>query len=360
MVRRLRLDGSWPCILGAVAVVLCTGLILTAAACTREEERDLVVVSFGGAYQDAQRKAYFLPYSEEVGARVVEGEYDGDYALLKSRARSRTPTWDVVSVESAVCARGTQEGIYAKLPEGIYDGLSLVQSARREFCAGHLIFSTIMAYSEEAFGDRAPNTWRDFWDLEKFPGKRALRNNPRGTLEIALLADGVDPKNLYPLDVDRAFQKLDDLRGALVFWESGAQPVQLLANRTVSITSAYNGRIWNAVNEENQPFAWSWSGGLVETEYWAILGNSRRFAAAAEFVRSSLMPNRQANFVREIAYGPTNIEALGRVQRNIRQVLPNASEERLAGQVFVDADWWADHEEALSKRWDLWRSRSEG
>jgi putative spermidine/putrescine transport system substrate-binding protein len=324
-----------------------------AGGCSRRADATppLTVVSFGGAYQDAQRAAYMTPFSQRTGVKIVEGQYNGDYGVLAERARAPASSWDVVSVESAPALRGEREGIFLPLPARVYDGLNLSPAAKRAGAAGHLRFSTILGYRNDTPAPH-PQTWRDFWDVKRFPGKRGLRNNARGTLEIALLADGVDPQHLYPLDVDRAFRKLDQLRGQIVFWESGAQPVQLLANRTVVMTSVYNGRIWNGQVKERLPLGWSMSQGLLEVEYWAVPKNVAHPERAFDFIRFSLEPAQQAAFANAIAYIPTNQDAQGLIAKDVKAAVPDTGPS--GGQIDVNADWWAQHEAEVAARWQQW------
>jgi putative spermidine/putrescine transport system substrate-binding protein len=250
--------------------------------------------------------------------------------------------------------RGGQEGIFAAVPNRIFEGKELVTGAKRSYAAGHLVFSTILAYQRDVFpAPDMPRSWNDFWDTRKFPGKRGLRRNPRGTLEIALLADGVPPARLYPLDVNRAFNKLDKLRAYLFFWESGAQPIQLLANKTVVMASAYNGRVWDATTKEKLPLAWQFNQGLMEVEFWAVPKNSQNKQAAFDFINFSLDAERQAVFVNTIAYGPTNSAALRWVRADVLSAIPS-SRDALPNQVLVNAEWWAANESKVSAQWDQW------
>jgi len=339
-----------------ILVLISVGIVAVAAlsliACKKDTR--LTVVSFGGAYQDAQRLAYMTPFSSKTGSRIQETEYNGEYGLLRQRATASTGSWDVVSVESGPCMRGGEEGIFATLPSRIFEGKDLVPGAKRPYAAGHLVFSTILAYQRDIFlAPTTPRSWADFWDTRKFPGKRGLRRNPRGTLEIALLADGVSPDRLYPLDVNRAFKKLDELRSDLVFWESGAQPIQLLANKTVAMTSAYNGRVWDAATKEKLPIAWQFNQGLMEVEFWAVPKNSLNADAAFDFISFSLDAERQASFANTIAYGPTNKAALPMVRAEILAAIPS-SPGALPNQVPVNAEWWAANESKVSAQWDQW------
>ncbi len=346
-------------LLSLAASILTAVLVIN--GCSRQEtpqnaasNATLTIISFGGAYQAAQSKAYMKPFGEQTGIRITEGDYNGDYGVLKQRAEAPDGPWDVVSVESAPTARGTREGIFLPISESVWAGLNLLPEAKQSLAAGHLVFSTILAYDVESV-KTAPTSWADFWNTTKFPGKRGLRNNPRGTLEIALLASGVDPKALYPLDVDRAFRQLDKIRSNVVFWEAGAQPVQLLANKTVSMTSIYNGRAWNAKTADKLPIDWSWNHGLMETEYWAVPKNTRHAKEAMQFIAFALRKEQQSAFANEIAYGPTNLDAVALVKPEILRALPN-SIEALPLQVAVNSAWWAKNEARVGAMWERWQS----
>lgn len=349
---RSRKGLQWIC-----ALLLCTGPVFLFLSCNKREEPSITVVSFGGAYQAAQSQAYMKPFAAQTGIKVIEGDYNGDYGILYQRAIAPRGAWDVVSVEAAPTARGAKEGIFLEIPNAVYKGLNLLPQAKGKYAAGHLIFSTILAYSTMAFPnkDKAPKSWSDFWDVNKFPGKRALRNNPRGTLEIAILASGIDPAHLYPLDVDLAFRQLDKIRADLLFWESGAQPTQLLANGNVVMTSVYNGRVWDAKAKDGLAADWSWNQGLMETEYWAIPKNTSHPREALDFIAFSLATPQQAFFANEIAYGPTNLDALPLVKKKILEALPN-SEKALPLQIPVNSQWWAENEASVGARWERWKN----
>jgi putative spermidine/putrescine transport system substrate-binding protein len=349
--RRKQMSARNRCVLFytiASLFVVALGLV----SCSKKAS--LTIISFGGAYQDAQRVAYMKPFSEKTGTQIQEGEYNGEYGLLSQRATAPSGSWDVVSVESGPCMRGGKEGIFALLPARVFEGKTLVPGAMRPYAAGHLVFSTLLAYNKETIPNgQAPQSWQDFWNTKRFPGKRALRNNPRGSLEIALLADGASSDHLYPLDVQRAFRKLNELKPSLVFWDSGAQPIQLLANRTVVMSSAYNGRVWDAVTKEKLPIAWQVNQGLMETEFWAVPKNSAHQEAAFDFIAFSLESERQAEFANMIAYGPTNTAALAKVRPDILSAIPT-SRDALPSQIMVDADWWAANESKVSAQWQEW------
>jgi putative spermidine/putrescine transport system substrate-binding protein len=148
------------------------------------------------------------------------------------------------------------------------------------------VYSFIMAYDGDKIKGDTPKSWSDFWNVKKWPGKRALRKGAKTTLEIALMADGVAPKDVYkvlgtPAGVDRAFKKLDELKPNLVWWEKGSQPPQLLASGEVAMTDAYNGRIAAANEKDKKNFKIVWTNNLYTIDSWVIMKGSPNKAQAA-------------------------------------------------------------------------------
>lgn len=310
----------------------------------------IAVISFGGAYQDAQRIAFFKPFETSSGIHIDEGNYSGEFGLIRDRATSPNGLWDVVSVEAGPMIRAEREGLWLPLPNTVFEGVSLHSKARRPGAAGQLTFATILGYDPSKVTPQSILTWADFFNVEKFPGKRGLRDNPRQTLEIALLADGVAPNALYPLDVERALRKLNTIKSELQLWDAGAQPIQWLGNGSVVMTSVWNGRIWKA-KQDGAKVAWSTRQGLWEMEFWAVPRNAPHPELALRFVRSTLQTDRQAAFANTIAYTPVNLDALPLVREDVRSAMPGADDDSST----VDADWWADNEAAVLARWQQWK-----
>jgi len=202
------------------------------------QARDLTVVSWGGNFQDAQRKIFFEPYAAETGKPVLDESWDGGYGVLQAKVKAGVPNWDVVEVEAEELALGCADGIYEKIDWEKLGGKDAYLAAAVSDCGvGNIVWSTGLSYDGEKLKE-APKTWADFWDTKKFPGKRGFRKGPKYALEFALMADGVPAKEVYDVlsgegGVDRAFKKLDELKADIIWWDAGAQPLQL-PHRAVS------------------------------------------------------------------------------------------------------------------------------
>ncbi|MEE1866779.1 MULTISPECIES: ABC transporter substrate-binding protein [Pseudomonas] len=337
--------------------VLATGIVTASHGLAA----DLTVVSFGGANKEAQVKAFYKPWQQASGSKIISGEYNGEMAKVKAMVDTRSVSWDAVEVESAELARGCDEGMFETLdPAQIgLDSKNFVPGAIQPCGIGFLVYSTVLAYNASKLKE-APTGWKDFWDVERFPGKRGLRKLAKSTLEFALIADGVEPGEVYSLlateaGQDRAFAKLDQIKPHIQWWEAGAQPPQYLAAGDVVMSSVYNGRL-SAEQRKTYDLKIVWSGGLYEFDSWAIPRGASRQEKTREFIAFSLEPQQQKSFAEHIDYGAANLQAMDLLDKARIAELPTAP-ENLAQQVAVDALFWADHGEHLEQRFNAWASR---
>ena len=174
---------------GLVCTVALLGAVLGASGAVAQE---VTVVSFGGSYQDGQSKALFQPAAKAMGIKVKEETYSG-IADLRLKVRAGAVAWDVVASGSGSAARAGAEGILEKLDYKVIDSSSFLPGLAGEYCVGGDVFSTVLAWNTKTYGDKGPQSWADFWDVKKFPGKRSYRKGVAGALIPALMANGVPP-----------------------------------------------------------------------------------------------------------------------------------------------------------------------
>jgi putative spermidine/putrescine transport system substrate-binding protein len=319
---------------------------------------ELTIVSWGGAYQESQRKAFFEPFMKE-GNKVTEEEYNGEIAKIRAMVEANAVTWDVVDVDTqtalAACAEGILETIdWGKL--GL-DRSKFIGGDLQDCAVPNIVYATVIAYDTTVLKD-PPKTIADVFDLQKYPGKRALQKNPFVNLEWALIADGVPQAEVYkvlltPEGIDRAFKKLDTIKKDVIWWEAGAQPPQLLADGQVVMTSAWNGRIYNAVVTDKKPFAIMWDQQGFDWDWWAIPKGTPRLDGAYRFVVYASDPQRMAEQTKYISYGPANKDAIPNVDPSILPHLPTA-DQNMTTALIVDPQFWADNGEQLRERFNAW------
>lgn len=332
------------------------GMVTAVAA----EARDLTVVSWGGAYQAAQRTAYFEPFQKAAGVTLLEEEYNGEMAKIKAMVEANNVTWDVVQVEAPELVRGCEEGMFETIDWSRVGGKDIfIPAAVSECGVGTIVWSTVLTYDADKLKE-GPKSWADFWDVNKFPGKRALRKSAKITLEFALMADGVAPKDVYevlrtPQGVERAFRKLDELKPHIQWWEAGSQPPQWLASGDVVMSAAYNGRI-TAANKEGRNFRIVWDGQVYAVDSWVVVKGSPNKDQAYRFIEFASKPEHQKDLVSAIPYGPTHVKAVDQVDPKVVPDLPTAP-ANLAASVATDVEFWVEHGEDLDERFNAWAAR---
>jgi len=333
-------------------------IALTSAAAAVKAD-DLTVVSWGGAYQESQREAFMKPYAKDTGTTVTEEEYNGEIAKIRAMVESNSVTWDVIDIDTqtllAACAEGILETIdWDKL--GL-DRSKFIGGDIQDCAVPNIVYATVIAYDTTKLNP-GPTVIGDLFDLQKFPGKRALQKNPFVNLEWALIADGVPIADVYkvlstPEGVDRAFAKLDTIKSEVVWWEAGAQPPQLLADGQVAITSAWNGRIFNAVKTDGKPFKIVWDAQGFDWDWWAIPKGGPRVEKAYDFIKYSSQPQAMANQTKYISYGPANKDAIPNIDPAVLPDLPTAP-ANMTNVLIVDPQFWADHGQELRDRFTAW------
>jgi putative spermidine/putrescine transport system substrate-binding protein len=352
----------------AVAMVLGMG--------AAQAEDVLTAVSWGGAYTKSQVKAYHEPFTAKTGVKIQSVDYNGGIAEIKAQVEAGNVTWDIVDVELSDAVRGCDEGLLERLDHSALPAGADGTAAKDDFLEGTLyecavasiVWSTIFAYDSTKISGDKPTTIADFFDLAKFPGKRGLRKNAKPNLEMALMADGVAADKVYemlgtPEGVDRAFKKLDTLKGSVIWWEAGAQPPQLLADGEVFMTTAYNGRIFNAVASEDKPFVIVWDGQVLDLDLWVIPKGAPNLENAKKFLAFSTATEQLAAQASYISYGPARKSSAPFVGKfdgkdiDMKPQMPTAP-ENMKNALLNNFEFWADNQDSLNERFNAWIAKN--
>jgi putative spermidine/putrescine transport system substrate-binding protein len=319
----------------------------------------LTVTSWGGGYQTSQRKAFFEPYAKATGTKVTEEEYNGEIAKIRAMVESKSVNWDVVDVDSGRATQGCAEGVletidWSKL--GL-DRAKFTGADKYDCAVPNILYATVIAYDKDKLPN-GPTKITDLFDLQKFPGKRALQKDPFMNLEWALIADGVPFQDVYkvlgtPEGVDRAFKKLDTIKKDVVWWEAGAQPPQLLADGQVVMTSAWNGRIFDANKNSGKHFVIMWDAQGLDWDLWAIPKGDPRLNDAYKFITFASQPAAMADQTHYISYGPANKDAIAHIDAATLPNLPTAP-DNMKNAFLTDPEFWGDHGNDLRQRFTSW------
>ena len=329
------------------ALALCLG---TSAVMAEE----ITFVSQGGAYQEAQTKAILDPVTALTGIVIKQDTSPDAWPVIRTQTATGTPIWDVIDTPTKDCLRGGEQGMIEKFDLAAMPVVAAMPAEyRTDYSVAYEFYSSVLAYSTETYGANPPQSWADFWDVTNFPGTRALRNHPVATLEAALMADGVAPADMYPMDVDRAFKKLEEIKPSItVWWTSGAQSAQLLSDGEADMVMAWNGRV-SAVKKEGAAVDFTYNQGILQYTSLCILKGAPNLATAVKFIEAAMSPEIQANFPAYIDYGPGNpaAYATGKITPERAAEMPN-SPENAAVQVLNSTEWWSSPEgEAAQERW---------
>ena len=332
---------------------LALGLVGPAMAAEPPKPKTLVVNSSGGVVNRALRKAFFTEFERRYGIRVVDTS-PADTAKLKAMVASGNVEWDVTEISGQDGILVERLGLVEPLDHSIIDLSRYPETVKHnKFMFPRSVYSTVLGYRTEAFKKGHPVGWAQFWDVKAFPGRRSLRNHPVDNLEFALLADGVPADKLYPLDLDRAFRKLDEIKPHIaVWWQAGAQPAQLLVDGEVDLASGWSGRFFDLAMKE-APVAVEWQGGAIKESHFAIPKGARNVYWSQKYLAVMAEAERQAIYTNELGYPGLNLDVVKYVEP---KVVPHliTSPENLTKQFFLDLTWWADNQAVAMDRWNKW------
>jgi putative spermidine/putrescine transport system substrate-binding protein len=312
--------------------------------------RDLTVALRSGGPEKVLQQVFVAPFAA-TGTKVDVRTRPAGLAPLLSGAAD----WDVVQVSGASLAAVCAAGAVEKLDWQAVGGRDRMAAQGATECGlGAYADAVVLSWDRGKF--QGSPTWQDFWDIAKVPGKRGLRRSPRGTLEIALLADGVAPADVYHTlatkdGVERAFRRLDQLAPYLVWWTPGEHDaLHMLASGEVLMTSAPSSAVVLANRTGGHSFGVQWNGGLVRAAYWAIVKGSANLAEAERFLAFAGDPKVQAALPEAGALGGLAKGANAGLPPELVAVSPTAN----AGTLFIDEAFWRDNGDQLTQRFDAW------
>ncbi|SLN31052.1 Spermidine/putrescine-binding periplasmic protein precursor [Pseudoruegeria aquimaris] len=342
-----------------------TGLAFAASA------QEVTVMSWGGAYTKSQVEAYHKPFTAEFGISVNSVDADNPATPIKAQVEAGNVTVDVADVEFSDAVRLCDEGLLEEIdhsilppaPDGTPATEDFIEGALQDCAVANIVWSTVYAYNTNSV-EGTPMTMADFFDTEKFPGKRGLRKSAKATLEMALMGDGVPASEVYDLletdeGVDRAFAKLDTIKDDIVWWEAGAQPPQLLADGEVAMSTAYNGRIFNAAVGEGQPFEIVWDGQILDFDLFVIPKGAPHKEEALKFIAFATDTQRLADQASWISYGPARKSSgalVGLYSDGKTEMAPHmpTAAENLTNALVNNFEFWVDRDAELNERFNAW------
>lgn len=337
-------------------------LALAATPLAAQDDKVLTIAGSGGVVKEASERIFVPVFKDETGWDTNFVVAEGKTMLeVETMLKSGKMLYDVMEVSASDYPVGVQKGLlapidYAKLdPEG-----KLPAAAKKEFGVVSATYSTVLVQNLDKNPEgKKLESWADFWDTEAFPGPRSLRKMPQYNLEFALIADGVPKDDVYKVlgteeGMDRAFAKLDEIKDDIVvWWESGAQSVQLLSDGEVFYTTTYNGRV-GKLQESGIPVEIVWNGGVLHTSHVGIPTNAPHYDAAIDYVRIRTMrPDLEAEYIKELPYPNFAPGLFDNLPDDLAKTMPTYPAN--ADMQFVaDEEFWAEHLDEVRERFDEW------
>jgi putative spermidine/putrescine transport system substrate-binding protein len=310
----------------------------------------LRILEAGGPSGDYMEAGFVKPFTEKTGIEVVR-ESPTSLGKLQAMVESGQHTYDLVEVSSANLFQAKASGIIEKLNWDLINPDPLNEEGKHEYGMGYQYYSTIMAWNPDATSGKELTSWADFWDTEKFPGKRALPDYASFALPIALLADGVPKDKLYPLDIDRAFKSLEKIKKDVsIWWQSGSQPLQLLKDGEVDYSAAWSGRI--VENEDN--INYTFNEGLLDLSYLVVPKGAEHIDEISAFLHEMTIAENQANAVKVLPYTGPSKELTPLLPKDRLEAFPS-SDVNYSKQSLTDSQWWAEHGKEVEEKWELFK-----
>ncbi|NBB79647.1 MAG: extracellular solute-binding protein [Verrucomicrobia bacterium] len=347
-------------------------LLLPGLFCPAAEP--LRIATWGGAYEAAQRRALFEPFEEQTGRRVEVLQHNGTLRDVEERAEREG--WDIVDMTEDMAHAACRQGLLRTLDHERIFGETSKRQLERDLAPLRLsacaipqnVYAHVLAYDDRAFPGLKPTRVEDFFDTERFPGKRAVQKTPDALLEWALLAEGVPQRQVYDLlSTDRglrlALRKIETIRDDIIWWEDPAEPARLLERGVAVMASGYNGRFFFAVHDHDAPIVTIWDGQLIGTDVWTVVQGADS-EAVLDFLRFAMQSERMAHLAEWIPYGPARTSALDHIGLHpdtavpMREHLPNAR-LTLGRHLIRDPRWDANTQALRDRRFRNWL-RGEG
>ncbi|WP_306114279.1 MULTISPECIES: extracellular solute-binding protein [unclassified Roseovarius] len=350
-----------------------TALTVAAGTVTAEE---MTIVSWGGAYSKSQLKAYHEPYSEKTGVTIINDDSSAEaVAKLRAMAEADNITWDVVDVVAADALRLCDEGLameidpdtmLAPAPDGTPASEDFGDLLVGDCFIPQIVYSTTFGYRTDMVGDTPPTDVCAVFDLEAYPGKRALEKRSINNMEWALLCDGVAKDEVYDVlateeGQNQALAKLDTIKDQVVWWNAGADTPQLLADGEIVMGSTYNGRLFSVIEEQKQPVAMLWDAQIFDLDGWIIPAglSEERKARALDYIMFATDTQRLADQAKYISYGPARKSSAPLVGKHAELGIDMAphmpTDPNNAKNTFLyNYEFWADYRDDIEAKFQAW------
>jgi putative spermidine/putrescine transport system substrate-binding protein len=329
------------------------GASLAMPGIVRSANQQSVFSGWGGSWEAAMRKAWFDPFTKKTGIEVktVSGN---SFGKLEAMVKAGSTEWDVFETLSQFQWIGGDKGLFEPIDFSVVDKSQILPGDDfvTKFSVPQVLYSDILVYNNKL--SPPPTTWADLYDTARFPGTRTFDNTQiQDVIESALLADGVAPANLYPLDVPRALKKMSSIRDKILFYDTNAQGEQFLRSGQCSMGVLPDGRAMN-VRDNGGPVTLQYNTCIISWTTMVIPKGAPNAAAAQKFLGYILTPEAQAAISMAYPYGPVNPKALDLIPAERANMLAGGPQTK--GKAVVrNEKWWATNFDATTEKFNAWK-----
>lgn len=342
---------------------IATASMFVAACCAAQAQQTTLTLNTpGGAVQEGGRAVLWGPAAKKLGYTIKEETADNALDVLRLEVGSGNVKTDVIVMSGYQAAIAGAQGMLEPLDYKAIDASGFLPGSAAPYCIGIYGYAAVMAWNTKTYAKQAPASWADFWDVQKFPGKRAMRSDAEAQVEMALLADGVTAADLYKVlsteaGLKRAVEKVRALKPSVaVWWSSGSQHSQLMKDGEVDMSTGWNGR-FQAAKDAGGPAEYTYNGGILAYDCFAVTKGSKRKPEAMKLINAMSTAEAQAGLTKYISYGPLNQKAYdtGIIGEKAAAVLPT-SPANAKGMIVQDIDWWAKNNDKAQQMFEDMRT----
>jgi putative spermidine/putrescine transport system substrate-binding protein len=330
------------------AALIGAGLSLRPGAALAQA-KELVVANWGGDAEKAILAAWG-GFKNDFGLEVSVDGSGTPTGKIRAMVEAKNTIWDVADSSFGDSILLGEAGLVEEIDYGIVDKTKVLSGMAMKYGISNYLYSYVNAVNYTKFNGNPPKTWAEFWDVKTFPGKRMLSSLAQGVLEAALIADGVKPEALYPIDLDRALRKVTELKEHCIFWKSGAELQDLLRQGEVAAGFCWSNRAAVVAKEMKDVIGWSWNEAILASSAWIVpKGNPAGKEAAMKFINYTLSPEGQAKVFSIVGMSPSNPEGAKFIPAE-DSVYNATAPENVKLQIVLQDAWYGVHgEDAQAK-----------
>jgi putative spermidine/putrescine transport system substrate-binding protein len=328
-------------------VILALGIAAVTGAPAMAQQATLTLNTPGGAVQEGGAAVLWGPAAKELGYEIKVETSDNSLDALRLEVGANAVNTDIIIMSGYQAAIAGAEGMLEPLDYSVINASDFLPGTATPYCIGIYGYAAVMAWNTKTYAGVTPSSWADFWNVEKFPGRRAMRADAEAQIEMALLADGVPAADLYKVlsedgGLQRAIDKIAQLKPSItVWWNSGAQHGQLMSDGEVDMTTGWNGRFQTA-KTNGGPVDYTYNQAILAYDCFAVTKGSKHKAEAMKMIDLMSSAQSQAGLTEFVSYGPVNQAAYktGTINAETEAVLPT-SPANASSMIVQDIDWWA-------------------